>query len=96
MHVSVEQSLQKLRTSYIDLLYLHWWDWDTSVEEVMRGLHTLVHQGKVLYLVSPIFLIMIIIIIHLKEKSFKNIYREFPIPLLGLYRRQINMRVIML
>jgi aryl-alcohol dehydrogenase-like predicted oxidoreductase len=50
LHVSVEQSLKKLRTSYIDLLYLHWWDWDTSVEEVMRSLHTLVLQGKVLYL----------------------------------------------
>ena len=52
LHISVEQSLKKLRTSYIDLLYLHWWDWDTSVEEVMRALHTLVLQGKVLYLVS--------------------------------------------
>ena len=52
LHVSIEQSLKKLRTSYIDLLYLHWWDWDTSVEEVMRSLHTLVLQGKVLYLVS--------------------------------------------
>jgi aryl-alcohol dehydrogenase-like predicted oxidoreductase len=52
LQVSVEQSLKKLRTSYIDLLYLHWWDWDTSVEEVMRSLHTLVLQGKVLYLVS--------------------------------------------
>jgi len=50
LHLSVEQSLKKLRTSYIDLLYLHWWDWDTSVEEVMRSLHTLVLQGKVLYL----------------------------------------------
>jgi len=50
LHISVEQSLKKLRTSYIDLLYLHWWDWDTSVEEVMRALHTLVLQGKVLYL----------------------------------------------
>ena len=55
LHVSVEQSLKKLRTSYIDLLYLHWWDWDTSVEEVMRSLHTLVLQGKVLYLVSSVF-----------------------------------------
>ena len=51
MHVSVEASLKKLRTSYIDILYVHWWDWDTSVEEVMNGLHTLVQQGKVLYLV---------------------------------------------
>ncbi|KAE9388540.1 Aldo/keto reductase [Gymnopus androsaceus JB14] len=30
MHVSVEASLKKLRTSYIDLLYVHWWDYDTS------------------------------------------------------------------
>ncbi|KIK04053.1 hypothetical protein K443DRAFT_436653 [Laccaria amethystina LaAM-08-1] len=50
LHVSVEASLKKLRTTYIDLLYLHWWDWDTSVEEVMRSLHVLVQQGKVLYL----------------------------------------------
>ena len=52
MHMSVEASLKKLRTTYIDILYLHWWDWDTSVEEVMNGLHNLVQQGKVLYLVS--------------------------------------------
>ncbi|EMD37577.1 hypothetical protein CERSUDRAFT_154285 [Gelatoporia subvermispora B] len=50
MHISVEDSLRKLRTSYIDILYVHWWDWDTSVEEVMNGLHNLVVQGKVLYL----------------------------------------------
>ncbi|TFK39071.1 NADP-dependent oxidoreductase domain-containing protein [Crucibulum laeve] len=50
LHMSVETSLENLRTSYIDLLYLHWWDYDTDVEEVMRSLHTLVLQGKVLYL----------------------------------------------
>ncbi|KAH7885276.1 NADP-dependent oxidoreductase domain-containing protein [Phlebopus sp. FC_14] len=50
MHISVEASLKKLRTSYIDILYVHWWDFDTSVAEVMNGLHTLVQQGKVLYL----------------------------------------------
>ncbi|KAF9220875.1 Aldo/keto reductase [Gyrodon lividus] len=50
MHISVEASLKKLRTTYIDILYVHWWDWDTSIEEVMNGLHTLVQQGKVLYL----------------------------------------------
>jgi hypothetical protein len=55
LHVSVEASLKKLRTTYIDILYVHWWDlgWDytTSVEEVMNSLHVLVQQGKVLYLV---------------------------------------------
>ncbi|KAJ7618547.1 NADP-dependent oxidoreductase domain-containing protein [Roridomyces roridus] len=50
MHISVDASLKKLRTTYIDILYVHWWDWHTSVEEVMNGLHNLVVQGKVLYL----------------------------------------------
>ncbi|ESK92255.1 aryl-alcohol dehydrogenase [Moniliophthora roreri MCA 2997] len=50
MHVSINASLKKLRTDYIDLLYVHWWDWDTSIEEVMDALHVLVQQGKVLYL----------------------------------------------
>lgn len=50
MHVSVEASLKKLRTSYIDILYVHWWDFGTSVEEVMNGLDNLVKAGKVLYL----------------------------------------------
>lgn len=50
MALSVEASLKKLKTTYIDLLYLHWWDYSTPVEEVMNGLHKLVMQGKVLYL----------------------------------------------
>jgi aryl-alcohol dehydrogenase-like predicted oxidoreductase len=50
MHVSVRDSLKKLRTDYIDVLYVHWWDFTTSVEEVMRGLHTYIMSGKVLYL----------------------------------------------
>ncbi|ESK87663.1 putative aryl-alcohol dehydrogenase [Moniliophthora roreri MCA 2997] len=50
MTLSVEASLKKLRTTYIDLFYVHWWDWDTTIEEVMDGLHNLVVQGKVLYL----------------------------------------------
>ncbi len=48
--MSVRDSLAKLQTDYIDLLYLHWWDWTTSIEEVMDSLHILVEQGKVLYL----------------------------------------------
>jgi len=47
----VEASLKKLRTSYIDIFYVHWWDYTTSVEEVVNSLHILVQQGKVLYLV---------------------------------------------
>ena len=54
MHLSVEASLKKLRTDYIDILYVHWWDWSTDIEEVMNSLHALVMQGKVLYLVRNI------------------------------------------
>lgn len=50
MRVSVEHSLKKLQTDYIDILFVHWWDYTTSIEEVMQGLATLVRQGKVLYL----------------------------------------------
>ncbi|KAJ5272385.1 hypothetical protein N7478_007510 [Penicillium angulare] len=50
LKTSVEASLRKLRTDYIDLLYVHWWDWSTSVEEVMTSLNHLVTSGKVLYL----------------------------------------------
>ncbi|KAA1475409.1 aryl-alcohol dehydrogenase [NADP+] [Dentipellis sp. KUC8613] len=50
MNLSLKASLKKLRTDYIDILYVHWWDWDTGVEEIMNSLHNLVASGKVLYL----------------------------------------------
>jgi aryl-alcohol dehydrogenase-like predicted oxidoreductase len=46
---SVEQSLRRLGTDYIDLLYLHVWDGITPVEEVLRAMDDLVRAGKVLY-----------------------------------------------
>lgn len=50
LHSSVQASLKKLRTDYIDLLYLHWWDFTTSIEEIMQSLNRLVQKGTVLYL----------------------------------------------
>lgn len=50
MHVSLRDSLAKLQTEWIDVLYVHWWDYTTSIEEVMDSLHILVEQGKVMYL----------------------------------------------
>jgi len=47
---SLESSLKKLQTSYIDLLYVHWWDFTCSIPELMQSLNTMVQQGKVLYL----------------------------------------------
>ncbi|KAF2762634.1 Aldo/keto reductase, partial [Pseudovirgaria hyperparasitica] len=47
---SVDASLAKLQTSYIDILYIHWWDWTMSIPELMLSLNALLNQGKVLYL----------------------------------------------
>jgi aryl-alcohol dehydrogenase-like predicted oxidoreductase len=46
---SIETSLKRLQTDYIDLLYLHHWDSTTSVEEVLHAMDDLVRSGKVLY-----------------------------------------------
>ncbi|KAI0664487.1 norsolorinic acid reductase [Cubamyces menziesii] len=48
--LSVEDSLAKLQTTYIDILYVHWWDYSTSIPEVMQALDALVKANKVLYL----------------------------------------------
>jgi aryl-alcohol dehydrogenase-like predicted oxidoreductase len=46
---SLETSLRRLKTDYVDLLYLHMWDFLTPVDEVMRSLDDLVRSGKLLY-----------------------------------------------
>ena len=46
---SLEASLRRLKTDYIDLYWLHVWDQITPVEEVVRAFDDLVRQGKVLY-----------------------------------------------
>jgi len=46
---AVEDSLRRLKTDYIDLYQLHRPDADTPIEETLRALDDLVHQGKVRY-----------------------------------------------
>ena len=47
---SVEASLKRLNTDYIDVLWLHAWDFMTPATEVMRAFDDLVRAGKVLYI----------------------------------------------
>lgn len=47
---SVEESLRRLNTEFIDLLWVHAWDFVTPAEEVLRGLDDLVRSGKVHYI----------------------------------------------
>ncbi len=46
---SVENSLRRLQMDYLDLYFCHRYDPETPVEEVVRAMDDLVHQGKVLY-----------------------------------------------
>jgi aryl-alcohol dehydrogenase-like predicted oxidoreductase len=49
MMQACEASLERLGSDYIDLYWVHAWDFTTPIEEVMRGLDDLVSAGKVLY-----------------------------------------------
>lgn len=49
MFHALEKSLERLQTSYIDLYYVHFWDYSTPEIEIMRGLDDLVRSGKVMY-----------------------------------------------
>ncbi len=46
---SVNASLRRLETDYLDLYYCHRFDPDTPVEEIVRTMNNLIQQGKVLY-----------------------------------------------
>ncbi|KZT57221.1 Aldo/keto reductase [Calocera cornea HHB12733] len=50
MKLSLRDSLAKLQTDYVDILYVHWWDYATPIDEIMHALDALVRSGKVLYL----------------------------------------------
>ncbi|KAK1144835.1 hypothetical protein N8T08_004848 [Aspergillus melleus] len=50
MKLALEGSLARLKTSYIDLYYVHLWDYTTGIPELMHALNDLVSSGKDLYL----------------------------------------------
>ncbi|WPU64293.1 aldo/keto reductase [Peredibacter starrii] len=45
-----EESLRRLQTDYIDLYWMHCWDYQTPIDETMRALDDLVSSGKVRYI----------------------------------------------
>lgn len=50
LRLSLETSLRRLRTDYIDIYWVHLWDRHTPIEETLRALDDAVRAGKVLYL----------------------------------------------
>jgi len=49
LRLSLDLSLQRLRTDYLDVLWVHMWDLHTPVEEMLRALDDEVRHGSVLY-----------------------------------------------
>ena len=47
---AIDNSLHRLGTDYVDLYYIHRWDYETPIEETMEALHDVVRTGKALYI----------------------------------------------
>jgi aryl-alcohol dehydrogenase-like predicted oxidoreductase len=47
---SIDSSLKRLRTDYVDLYQIHRWDYNTPIEETLEALHDIVKAGKARYI----------------------------------------------
>ena len=47
---SIDASLRRLKTDYVDLYQIHRWDYNTPIEETMEALHDIVKAGKARYI----------------------------------------------
>ena len=50
LRLSLDMSLRRLRTDYLDIYWVHMWDRRTPVEETMRALDDEVRAGRILYI----------------------------------------------
>jgi voltage-dependent potassium channel beta subunit len=46
---SIDKSLQRIGTDYLDIYFCHRYDAETPLEETVRAMDDLIHQGKILY-----------------------------------------------
>ncbi len=47
---SIDDSLRRLGTDFVDLYQIHRWDYETPIEETMEALHDVVRAGKARYI----------------------------------------------
>ncbi len=86
---SIDASLQRMGTDYVDLFVIHAFDADTPIEETMQALHDIVRSGKVRYLgASTMFAWQFEQMNHLARKngwtSFVNMQCQYNL----LYREE--------
>lgn len=47
---SIDNSLRRLKTDYVDIYYCHWFDKTVPIDETLRAMDDIVRQGKALYI----------------------------------------------
>jgi len=52
---SVKDTLARLQTDYLDILYVHVWDWSVDIEDLMRNLNEVIQSGLVLHIAASDF-----------------------------------------
>jgi 1-deoxyxylulose-5-phosphate synthase len=91
---AIEGSLRKLQTNYIDLYYAHFPDYGTPLEETLRAMDDLVHQGKVRYIGCSNFPAWYISS-ALRVSEIRNLARfECAQPVYNLLTRDIEMELL--
>ncbi len=66
----IDKSLKRLGTDYVDLYYIHRWDYNTPIEETMEALHDVVKAGKVRYIgASSMYAWQFQKALHIAEKN---------------------------
>ena len=88
---AVNASLERLQTSYIDLLQIHRYDPDTTPEETMKALNDIVESGKVRYIgASSMRTWQFAELNHVAEKNgwtqFVSMQNEYSL----LYREEVS------
>jgi aryl-alcohol dehydrogenase-like predicted oxidoreductase len=52
MHRALKESLERLQTDYVDILYVHFWDWSVDYRDLMRDLDEVIKIGKVRHIAA--------------------------------------------
>jgi aryl-alcohol dehydrogenase-like predicted oxidoreductase len=90
----VENSLRRLKTERIDIYHIHRPDPDTPIDQTLRALDDLVHQGKVLYLGSSVFAAWQLAEAHFIAQQLGTARFDVEQPQLNLIDRRIESEVL--
>lgn len=91
---SVEKSLKRLQTDYLDIYFCHRFDEATPVEETMRAMDDLVHQGKILYWGTSMWSAAQLEEVHALASDFRAYVPTVEQPRYNLIHREIESGVL--